>query len=403
MSTNSVTIQYNNWIYPSPIDDLDIAIQNGYWEIGDPELYWPLFWPHKRHANNLNVLVAGCGTNQAAYYAYQNPTWNVLGIDLSDNSIANQQKLKEKHHLKNLRLLKFDLENISNLDETFDFITSTGVLHHLKSPESGLIQLRHVLRPNGVINLMLYGHSLRIGVYILQEFFRELGLKQNDEGIEIVKSTLNLLPVDHVINRYISRADDLACDAGIVDTFLHTVDHSYWTKDIFKLIRRSGLEFLTWCDPGEYALENLIPQSHPLWNKLANIDAKKKAHLRDLLMLERGTHRFAVAHPAYARQARIDYESESFFDCFVIPHRNSEVLIPSDPIRKNCIKLKRDHFEYEISYELGEIMARTNSDKSIRSAISSLQLDSADTERYFNISRAGFKLLAELGHIYILK
>lgn len=403
MNRNKVTDQYNKWVYPEPIDDLALAIKNGYWEIGDPELYWPLFWPHRRNADKLDILVAGCGTNQAAYYAYQNPNWNVLGIDLSENSLSNQRKLKEKHQLNNLRLINFNLERICELGETFDFITSTGVLHHLPSPVDGLIHLRNVLRQDGVINLMLYGNSLRIGVYILQEFFKEIGLKQTESDVEIVKSTLNLLPHDHIVHRYINRVDDLNFDAGIVDTFLHPVDRSYWTKDIFDLIKKAGLEFLTWCDPGEYALENIIPISHPLWIRLKDFKDEQKAHMRDLLMLDRGTHRLAVTHPNYASKAKINFDSDDFFDCFVIPHRNTEVLCPADSVSKNDVKIRRDNFEYEIDYELARIMELTNSEISIRRAIHTLNLDATNTERYFKIARLGFKQLANLGHIYILQ
>ena len=59
--------QYREWVYPLPVDDMREAIANGsYWEIGDPSLYWPLFWPHQRDADKLDILVAGCGTNLQA-------------------------------------------------------------------------------------------------------------------------------------------------------------------------------------------------------------------------------------------------------------------------------------------------------------------------------------------------
>jgi SAM-dependent methyltransferase len=403
MIKDNVKKQYNNWVYPDPINDLNIAINNGYWEIGDPELYWPIFWPDRRNTDHLDILVAGCGSNQAAYYAYQNPSWNVVGIDLSETSLANQIRLKEKHRLKNLRLINLDLYKVRELGETFDFITSTGVLHHLPSPQKGLIELKHVLRQSGVINLMLYGKSLRLGVYVLQEFFREIGLKQSSADLEVVKESLKLIPNDHIVNRYMLRADDLTYDAGIVDTFLHQVDQAYWVKEIFELVEAAGLNFLSWCDPGEYALENVIPESHPLWTHIKDLEPEKTAHLYDLFMLDRGTHRFAVAHPEYVQAIKINYHSDQFFDCYVVAHRNTEILSSADYPQKKNARIKRDQFEYELDYELARIMALTNAEVSIGQAIELLGHDPNMTLRCYQLAKEGFQQLAKLGHIYILK
>lgn len=403
MNNKFVLEQYTNWIYPQPIDDLDQAIKDGYWEIGDPELYWPIFWPYRRDANNLDILVAGCGTNQAAYYAYQNPTWNVLGIDLSEPSLENQRRLKSKHNLKNLRIIKFDITKLSKLGESFDFITSTGVLHHLQSPQEGLIQLRNCLRPNGVMNLMLYGKSLRMGVYILQELFKEAGLKQEKNDVDIIKKTLDSLPDDHIARRYINSTDDLNYDAGIVDTFLHQVDQAYWTKDIFRLVRETGLEFLSWCDPGEYAIENLISKTHPLWGKISGLSDEKTAHLRDLLALDRGTHRFAVAHPAYVAKSKIPFDSDDFFNSYIVPHRSTEVLRPSNGTQYPSALIKRDSFQYEIDHDLANILALCGPLQSLGNVIKSLDVDATSKQKLYTLARDGFKKLASLGHIYILR
>lgn len=403
MNKDKVRHQYTNWVYPMPIEDMAQAIENGYWEIGDPEMYWPIFWPYRRDANRLNILVAGCGSNQAAYYAFQNPTWNVLGIDISESSLANQKRLKEKHSLRNLRLLNVDLCEISSIDETFDFITSTGVLHHLPSPKEGLIELKKVLSEDGVMNLMLYGKSLRLGVYVLQEFFKEIGLKQNPEDVEIVKATLEQIPKDHIVHRYIGRVDDLGYDAGIVDTFLHEVDQAYWVKDIFRLLHEVDLDFISWCDPGEYALENVISQSSQLWHRLKNLSPDKAAHLCDLFLMGRGTHRFAVAHPDYAKKAKVDLDSDCFFDSYIIPHRSTEVISPGNFHLKKNAQMKREQFRYEIDYELAQIMALTSAKVSIREAIESLKIDSISKKKYYQLAKEGFQQLAKLGHIYILK
>jgi hypothetical protein len=47
----------------------------------------------------LRILVAGCGTKQAAHIAMTNRECSVLGVDLSENSLTHHRRLQEKHSL----------------------------------------------------------------------------------------------------------------------------------------------------------------------------------------------------------------------------------------------------------------------------------------------------------------
>lgn len=64
-----VARQYEAWVYPPPIDDMVEAIAGGYWEYADIPACGPVFWPERREFDDLDILIAGCGTNQAAYVA----------------------------------------------------------------------------------------------------------------------------------------------------------------------------------------------------------------------------------------------------------------------------------------------------------------------------------------------
>src|SRR6478672_383599 len=98
-----VAKQYEAFAYPPPIADLKEAIRGGYFQIGDPSHYGPVLWPQGRRTGSLKILVAGCGTVQAAYAAYMNPDDEVVGIDLSEASLAHERFLQERHGLENLQ------------------------------------------------------------------------------------------------------------------------------------------------------------------------------------------------------------------------------------------------------------------------------------------------------------
>ena len=237
-----VSNQYEQWIYPEPIEELPSWLSDN-WQWFDPSHAHRLFWPDRDHRADLDILVAGCGSNQGAVLAYTNPKARIVAVDVSQASLDHHQHLKEKYRLSNLELIQLPIERIKSLNREFDLIISTGVLHHLEVPEEGLKALASCLRRDGVIALMLYAKYGRIGVELLQGVFRELGLGQNNPSVLMVKETLATLSDEHPVKTYIGMAPDLEFDAGLVDTFLHGRDRSYSIDDCVELVHGAGLVF----------------------------------------------------------------------------------------------------------------------------------------------------------------
>lgn len=308
--TEIVARQYTEWVYPKPIEDMQAAIDRGYYEYGAPHLYGPLLWPEGRRLEGLRVLIAGCGSNQAAYNALSLPGAQITAIDLSMSSLQHSQYLKEKHHLENLQLRRMNLLEVARLGQTFDYILSTGVLHHLPDPDAGLRALRDVLAADGMMNLMVYGQTLRLGVYLMQEVFRRLGCEQTADDVALVRATLERLPADHVVRRYLAAADDLHSDAGIVDTFLHRQDRAYTVPQVLALARDNALGFWGWTDAKDYDAGSVLGLQHPALARIRALPREEQWAVVELLAQTRGTHRFLLCHPArLARRPRFDTEA----------------------------------------------------------------------------------------------
>jgi len=107
------------------------------------------------------MLVAGSGTTEAVNWALSLPHFDVEGVDLSENSIAIANHLAEQMGVANLTLRRGNLEAGEGLHGPYDFISSQGVLHHLKNPAAGVLQLEKHLAPNGVMALMVYSDANR--------------------------------------------------------------------------------------------------------------------------------------------------------------------------------------------------------------------------------------------------
>ena len=240
-----VSGQYRTWVYPEPIVDLPGWLA-GNWQWFDPSHAHRMFWPDRDARPDLDILIAGCGTNQAAVFAHTNPRAQVVAIDVSGPSLDHHRALKEKYNLTNLELHLLPIEEAGTLGRDFDLIVSTGVLHHMASPEAGIRALAGLLRPHGVAAIMLYARYGRIGVEIMQAIFREIGLTQDEASLFTVKEAIAILPADHPVRSYLSFAPDLRFDAGLVDTFLHGRDRSYTVDDCLDLVASAGLVFQGW-------------------------------------------------------------------------------------------------------------------------------------------------------------
>ena len=116
------------------------------WWWFDPSHFHRMLWPDREYKTDHDILIAGCGTNQAAVFAYRNPGAKVVGVDISQPSLDHQQYLKDKHGLFNLELHLLPIEELPTLGLDFDLIVSTGVLHHLAEPKVGMNALGGCLR-----------------------------------------------------------------------------------------------------------------------------------------------------------------------------------------------------------------------------------------------------------------
>ena len=160
--------------YPPPVDDLQAYRQ--VWDDERRRAEAHLFWPDEPYRDDRSILVAGCGTTQAAHYALRWPRAQVIGIDVSAKSIAFTQGLKRKHALANLEVRQLAVERAAELGQGFEHVVCTGVLHHLPDPDAGLRALHDVLEPTGALNVMVYAPYGRAGVYMLQDYCRRLGI-----------------------------------------------------------------------------------------------------------------------------------------------------------------------------------------------------------------------------------
>lgn len=95
--------------------------------------------------NRIKVLDLGCGTG-GVINSIKTPAF-VYGVDKSERAL----KLARKRGLKNLLKHDFSKSRLPLKDSSFDVILALDVLEHLKKPSNVLKEISRVLKPEGVL------------------------------------------------------------------------------------------------------------------------------------------------------------------------------------------------------------------------------------------------------------
>jgi SAM-dependent methyltransferase len=264
---------YERMPYPAPLSDLDKE-RDLYANPERRRAQFHMTWPAERPRGNLEILIAGCGTSQAARYALREPDARITAIDISDTSLRHTRDLQQKYNLKNLELLRLPIEGVGQLARSFDLIVCTGVLHHLPDPDLGLRALRDVLRPQGAMRLMVYGRYGRAGIYMMQEYCRLLGIGASEHDLRDLGATLAALPADHPISAVLRKAKDFRKPEAMADALLHPQDRAYTVPELYSWLDRCNVSFGRWIEQAPYLAQCGAIARSPHAARLASLPSR---------------------------------------------------------------------------------------------------------------------------------
>jgi SAM-dependent methyltransferase len=309
-----ISRQYERWRYPEPIQDLEVWLEHN-WQWYDPVHAHRVLWPDREYRTDLDILIAGCGTNQAAVFAYTNPDAKVVAVDISQPSLDHQQYLKDKYGLHNLELHLLPIEELPTLGLDFDLVVCTGVLMVMADPVAGMKALAECVRRDGAIGIMLYAKSGRIGVELLQSAFRELGLRQDDASVRVVRELLSLLPMEHPIRSYLTVASELQYDTALVDTFLIGRERSYTVDECVDLVGSAGLEFQGWFLKTPYYWHDLLAPAGEFASAMNALPENKVWSVMESINTVNACHFFMACRPDRPKESyTIDFSTDDCLD-----------------------------------------------------------------------------------------
>ncbi len=349
---------YERYPYPRPLDSLD-RYRSLWQDRQRRRADFHLFWPGRPYREDHSILVAGCGTSQAAKHALRWPAAQVVGVDVSETSVRCTEKLKRKYDLRNLQVRQLAIERVAELEMSFDQIVCTGVLHHLPDPDAGLSALRGVLKPGGAMHLMVYAPYGRAGIYMLQEFCRRLGIRATDADIRDLIAALGALPPGHPLLNLLSQAPDFRHEAALADALLHPQDRAYSVPQLFDFLAKGGLTFGRWIRQAPYSIHCGVIAQLPQAARMAQLSPPEQYAAIELF---RGT---MVRHSVVAYRndndggsRQISFAGDAWLS--YVPVRMSDTICVQDrlPPGAAAVLINQTHTDRDLVLPIAEIEKR---------------------------------------------
>ena len=289
---------YERHPYPPPPPDLD-AYRDTWRDSARRRAEFHLAFPGAHYRDDLDVLIAGCGTSQAARHALRWPAGRVVGIDVSTASLRSTAALKQRYGLDNLDVHELAIEDVDTLGASFDLVVCTGVIHHLADPDRGLRALRSVLRRGGAAHVMVYAPFGRVGVAMMQEYASLLGIEPEPADILELAEVPAEVPFDHPIVPLLRASADFRHPDALADALLNPRERAYTVKELLTALDATGFSFGRWYRQAPYLPQCGFPAT--------------SRHRRRLEAL-----------PAHAQYAALELLRGSMTRHSVIAHRDDE-------------------------------------------------------------------------------
>lgn len=193
----------------------------------------------------LDTLIAGCGTGQQSIFFAQNFVGaKVLAIDLSLSSLCYAKQKTQSAGIGNIEYAQADILELGGLGRQFEFISSSGVLHHLGDTEKGWRTLLSLLRPNGCMQVGLYSELARRNIIVAQEWMSRHVPTPSVENIRAARQQLVAAAAANPALSAMLQIGDFYSTSECRDLLLPAHERRYTIPQIQAFLEANYLEFL---------------------------------------------------------------------------------------------------------------------------------------------------------------
>jgi len=123
----------------------------------------------------LSILDIGCGTGALMKDILQRGD-QVIGIDICEKMLAEAQKTVRECFPARTLLSQADVENLPFKDHSFDIVTCIGVIEYLYNEETGLREIKRIIKDNGFLIIEL-PNIIKLNKMLDPHFYVDRGIK----------------------------------------------------------------------------------------------------------------------------------------------------------------------------------------------------------------------------------
>ena len=182
---------------------------------------------------NKNILEVGCGTGQQSIMLAHNTNNNIIALDATLESLKLGSIFAKNNNINNIEFIRGDIFDDIFLEETFDIILCSGVLHHTKDMPKALKIISQLLKPNGILILGLYNKYGRLKTKLIQIIIKIFNYKYDNQIINIF---------DNYVKKNISKRKK---NSWIKDQYYHPYETTHTFDEILELYRLNNIEPLS--------------------------------------------------------------------------------------------------------------------------------------------------------------
>ncbi|MBW4522402.1 MAG: methyltransferase domain-containing protein [Scytolyngbya sp. HA4215-MV1] len=241
------------------------------------------------------ILDAGCGSGyKSLSLAIANPGAQIVGVDLSDESIKFARQRLQYHGFEQVKFHTCLLEHLPSLNLQFDYINCDEVLYLLPDPIAGLRAMKAVLKPDGIIRVNF--HSLfQRAVYLRgQEFFAHLTeshLPTQAERIEQVRVVMRSLKAEVFLKNATWKPIYETDDARVLTNYLLQGDKGWTIPQFFSALQETELAFIGMVDWRQWDLTQLF-------ESVDDLPIEVVMHLSETSIADQ-LHLYELIHPVH--------------------------------------------------------------------------------------------------------
>ena len=227
---------YPRWLHIAALDRSPVADS-----LARRFAHWK---PARAFGAGSRALVLGCGTGyEPIELALREPEFRVFAVDLSLASLAYAVRMAQALDLRSIRFLHGDLLKLRDIGGSFDLVSASGVLHHLRDPLAGWEAAASRLAEGGLMRVGLYSATARRSITKVREIIARRGVPATPEGMRAFRLALLRGELGPEFAD-LARSPDLYSLSSLRDLLFHVEEHHFDLEDVASALARLGLRFV---------------------------------------------------------------------------------------------------------------------------------------------------------------